>query len=192
MSRSSMRRLRCHAADNDHAAPEAAALCGPGDEARYRGHEAFFKVFKERVGAAWNPVAAWLTVPRSVKDRYQGRANTIVSTVRVELARDGSVHQLTTTVSGVLELDEEARRAILAAAPFANPPMELTHGDVLRLIFRCAARSDTTATSAMARHARETHCAGTSATSTISGASIVRAISSFASMPSRSHRADRL
>ncbi len=89
----------------------------------------YFGLIKESVERHWDPNAIYLKEDPDgrrfgVKDRY--------TILRVVLDARGEVKSVTVIrASGLAFMDAEARRAMLAAAPFPNPPMGLRGSDGL-------------------------------------------------------------
>jgi TonB family protein len=90
----------------------------------------FFQRIKERVRDEWSPAEVWRQRDPNGK-RYGVRDRLTV--VRVTLDQGGDVKKVDVhRKSGLGFLDDEARRAFLAAAPFPNPPDGLRNeaGDI--------------------------------------------------------------
>lgn len=87
----------------------------------------FFQTVKRAVERQWKPNETYTKRDPTgqvygVKDRY--------SVLRVELDRKGNlVNLITVRASGLDFMDEEAKRAFRAAAPFPNPPIGLADAD---------------------------------------------------------------
>jgi len=83
----------------------------------------FFSTVKSQVERQWKPSDVYLRRDPSgqvygVKDRY--------TVLRVEIDKGGKITDLITSrPSGLDFMDEEAKRAFRAAAPFLNPPADL-------------------------------------------------------------------
>ncbi|TMQ08029.1 MAG: TonB C-terminal domain-containing protein [Deltaproteobacteria bacterium] len=92
-------------------------------------YASFFNRLKRQVAQNWDPNAVWR---RADPTGTVYGSKTRVTEVRVSLSPKGDlVKVLVTTPSGSVELDEEARRAFQAAAPFPNPPEGLIQKDNL-------------------------------------------------------------
>ena len=86
----------------------------------------FFQRVRKRVRTEWNPAGAWRSRDPTGK-RYGVRDRLTV--VRVRLQPNGSLKDIRVHKrSGLGFLDEEARRAFVAAGPYPNPPRGLVNG----------------------------------------------------------------
>jgi TonB family protein len=87
----------------------------------------FFNRVRNAVAQHWHP-----EVVHAARDPY-GKVygtKTRATRLRISLNRDGSLHQIwVDRPCGVDYLDEEAVRAVRAAAPFTNPPQQLVSLD---------------------------------------------------------------
>jgi TonB family protein len=83
-------------------------------------YASFFNRLKRQVAINWNPADVWRRAdPTGTVHGFKTR----VTEVRVSLSTTGAVAKVVvTSPSGVGELDDEAVRAVRAAAPFPNPP----------------------------------------------------------------------
>lgn len=85
----------------------------------------FFNRVRNAVAQHWHP-----EVVHAARDPY-GKvygSKTRTTRLRISLTQDGSVHRIWVDgPSGVDYLDEEAIRAVRAAAPFTNPPRQLVN-----------------------------------------------------------------
>ncbi|MCO4760533.1 MAG: TonB C-terminal domain-containing protein [Myxococcales bacterium] len=86
----------------------------------------FFQRVRRRVRGEWNPAGAWRSRDPTGK-RYGVRDRLTV--VRVRLQPDGALKDVRFAKrSGLGFLDDEARRAFVAAGPYPNPPRGLVNG----------------------------------------------------------------
>lgn len=85
----------------------------------------FFQRVRKRVRSEWNPAGAWRSRDPTGK-RYGVRDRLTV--VRVKLQPDGKLADIRIQKrSGLGFLDDEARRAFVAAGPYPNPPRGLVN-----------------------------------------------------------------
>jgi TonB family protein len=87
----------------------------------------FFNRVRNGVSQHWHPEV--IHAARDPHGKIYG-TKTRTTRLRISLNRDGSVHRIwVDRPSGVDYLDEEAIRAVRAAAPFTNPPRQLMDGE---------------------------------------------------------------
>jgi TonB family protein len=92
--------------------------------ARKWKYAAFFNRLKRAIAQNWDPERVWKALPANDRAAYGTATRTTTLVIAVE--PDGALRQATLkTSSGVLALDDEALRAVTAAAPFGAPPSEL-------------------------------------------------------------------
>ena len=86
-------------------------------------HFDFFQRVKDRVAGQWEPGAVWRSRDPTGQ-RFGVRPRLTV--LRVTLDPEGALKRMTVSKeSGLVFLDDEAKRAFTAAAPFPNPPHEM-------------------------------------------------------------------
>lgn len=89
-------------------------------------HATFFVRLKQAISQRWNPRRA---IARNDPEGDMFGGKNRVTVLKVSIDQEGNLQDLSVANrSGVYYLDEEAISAFQAAAPFANPPLELFEG----------------------------------------------------------------